>query len=71
MPALLERLLPGRHEPQLVQAQLLQSYAPYDQVAMVNRIERSTEQADQSLLRHRPVGGGRPREPGECGGETV
>ena len=43
---LLERLLPGREEAQLVQAERLRRDAGDDQVAVVNGIERAAEEAD-------------------------
>ncbi len=42
----LERLLPGRHEPQLIQAERLGGSLADDQVTMVNGIERAPEEAD-------------------------
>ena len=45
--AALERLLPRRHEPERIEARALPGRDPADdQVAMVNGVERSAEQAD-------------------------
>jgi hypothetical protein len=54
VPALFERLLPGRHEAKGVQTQGFDRYLRDNQVSVMNRIERSTEEADHPAIMHRP-----------------
>ena len=48
----LERLLAGRHEPELVQAQRLGGDLADDQMAVMDGIERAAEEADQRMRAH-------------------
>lgn len=54
MPALLERLLPSRHETECVQTQRFDRYLRDNQVSVMNRIEGSAEEADHPTIMHRP-----------------
>ena len=52
MPPLFKWLLPCRHKKKAVEPQLLGRHLADDQMSVVNRVERSAEEADSPGLTH-------------------